>query len=81
MNGGATDHFKDVATKSLSGLESLVDQIPNLNEQEAGLGTLTHTVTPHNGEFSVFRMSQPECLRYPVVCVPLRFESLILTLI
>lgn len=54
MNGGATDHFKDVATKSLSGLESLVDQIPNLNEQEAGLGTLTHTVTPHNGEFWFF---------------------------
>lgn len=49
MNGGTTDHFKDVAAKSLSGLESLVDQIPNLNEQEVGLGSLTHTVTPHNG--------------------------------
>lgn len=52
MNG-TTDHFKDVATKSLSGLESLVDQIPNLNEQEAGLGAL-HTVTPHNGKSSEF---------------------------
>lgn len=56
MNGG-TDPYKDVATKSLSGLESLVDQIPNLNEQDAGLGALTHTVTPHNGNIDVLSSS------------------------
>jgi thymine-DNA glycosylase len=56
-NGNTTpavvDPFKDVATKSLSGLESLVDQIPNLNEQEAGIGSMPHTVTSHNGNTDV----------------------------
>lgn len=56
MNGG-TDPYKDVATKSLSGLESLVDQIPNLNEQEAALGSLTHSVVPHNGNLDVLSSS------------------------
>ena len=56
MNG-VIDPYKDVATKSLSGLESLVDQIPNLNEQEAALGSLTHTVTPHNGNIDVLSSS------------------------
>lgn len=52
MNG-SVDPYKDVATKSLSGLESLVDQIPNLNEQEAGISAIAHTVTPHNGKIDV----------------------------
>jgi thymine-DNA glycosylase len=55
--GGGIDPYKDVATKSLSGLESLVDQIPNLNEQEAGLGSLGHTVTPHNGNLDILSSS------------------------
>ena len=40
-NGSTTDLFKDVAAKSLSGLESLVDQIPNINEQDTGLSALS----------------------------------------
>lgn len=52
VNGTGTDPYKDVATKSLSGLESLVDQIPSLNEQEA-IGSLT----PHNGNFDVISSS------------------------
>lgn len=49
MNG-VTDLYKDVAAKSLSGLESLVEQIPNINEQDA-LGSLAQS-TGHsqNGE-------------------------------
>lgn len=54
MNG--IDPYKDVATKSLSGLESLVDQIPSLSEQEAGLGALTHSVT-HNGNVEILSSS------------------------
>ncbi|CAO1443379.1 unnamed protein product [Diamesa tonsa] len=34
LHAGATDSYKDVATKSLSGLESLVDQIPSISDQE-----------------------------------------------
>lgn len=41
LNGSGTDLFKDVAAKSLSGLESLVDQIPNINEQDTGLSSLS----------------------------------------
>ena len=43
MNGVTTDLFKDVAAKSLSGLESLVDQIPNINEQDSALGALAQS--------------------------------------
>lgn len=54
MNGTTTtttDIFKDIAAKSLSGLESLVDQIPNINEQDAALGSLAQsTGHPQNGE-------------------------------
>lgn len=42
MNGVTSDIYKDVAAKSLSGLESLVEQIPNINEQDA-LGSLGHS--------------------------------------
>ena len=35
LHVGATDLYKDVATKSLSGLESLVDQIPSISEQDS----------------------------------------------
>jgi hypothetical protein len=42
MNGVTTDIYKDVAAKSLSGLESLVEQIPNINEQDA-LGSLAQS--------------------------------------
>lgn len=55
MNGVTTDLFKDVAAKSLSGLESLVDQIPNINEQDSALGALAQS-TGHsqNGENDFF---------------------------
>lgn len=46
------DIYKDIAAKSLSGLESLVDQIPNINEQESALGSLAQsTGHPQNSEF------------------------------
>lgn len=54
INGVTTnDIYKDVAAKSLSGLESLVEQIPNINEQDA-LGSLAHS-TGHsqNGKFYI----------------------------
>lgn len=55
MNGVTTDLFKDVAAKSLSGLESLVDQIPNINEQDSALGALAQS-TGHsqNGKSSKY---------------------------
>lgn len=51
MNGVTGDVYKDVAAKSLSGLESLVEQIPNINDQDA-LGSLAQS-TGHsqNGKF------------------------------
>ena len=53
MNGVTNDIYKDVAAKSLSGLESLVEQIPNINEQDA-LGSLAQsTGHPQNGEWAI----------------------------
>jgi TDG/mug DNA glycosylase family protein len=56
INGSTTDLFKDVAAKSLSGLESLVDQIPNINEQDTGLSALssgTQNVQLQTNEFNM----------------------------
>lgn len=58
MNGTTTDIFKDIAAKSLSGLESLVDQIPNINEQDAALGSLAQsTGHPQNGKKNIFKLN------------------------
>lgn len=43
------DLYKDVATKSLSGLESLVDQIPSLNDQDAMMSNNSNSSNGSNG--------------------------------
>lgn len=65
INGGTAviDPYKDVATKSLSGLESLVDQIPNINEQDSGLGSLTHSTGTQNGNnLDIMSSSSPKLM-------------------
>lgn len=56
---------QDIASKSLSGLESLVDQIPSITEGE---GTLSENPDQYSGQFSSYNMpprSSPVPYNYP----------------
>ena len=55
--------WQDVASKSLSGLESLVDQIPNMNEGEHVLHMHHHNQTASNN-FNHYPSAQPS-FSYP----------------
>lgn len=59
---GYITHNQDVASKSLSGLESLVDQIPNMNEGEHALHMHHHNQAVSN--FNHYTTAQPS-FSYP----------------